>query len=515
MILFTFLLPFFMIPLIGLAIDGTTCYIAQAKLSAAVDGAALGAGRLLTTPANPTEIAGEFLAANYPDGYWGSKITQKSITKLDLIAAHQITVKAWATVPLKFLPVIGKKTAVVYAESVATRKDTRVELVLDKSASLNKGTPTVFSSMQSGAELFVSMLSPGTDQLGVIGFETSAIVAYPVTQPFDETVAASSTGGPDENFGNATTPSSGVAYQNIAAMRPEGGTNMSLALEMAYMEIQKSHLRQLSTQGVDDRLNSIVLFTDGVPTAYSARPNAVGATGRVFSGASTVISNSSGCTYKNATSGNAATQMRGSLVASGEPVNGWIGSTIGLYTLAALDTSHTLTYWLGHQSYNVAPNPTSAVSGCNGMGNTGYSVSGMSAIPIKDAYGTPTGGSNYTLSKIYDGSGTYVGTYYNGTGPNNDPTSPYQLGLVSWNLVDNIGKTIRTQTSMPAITIHVIAYSGTGGIDRILLKRLANTTDVTGYTASEKTGKYKECPTQPELVAAFYEVASAVLRLAK
>ena len=39
-------------------------YIVQAKLSAAVDGAALGAGRLLGTQANPQEIAGEFLRAN-------------------------------------------------------------------------------------------------------------------------------------------------------------------------------------------------------------------------------------------------------------------------------------------------------------------------------------------------------------------------------------------------------------------------------------------------------------------
>ena len=55
-------LPIVFIPLVGLAFDGTKLYIVQAKLSEAVDGAALGSGRLLGTVANTTEIAGEFLS---------------------------------------------------------------------------------------------------------------------------------------------------------------------------------------------------------------------------------------------------------------------------------------------------------------------------------------------------------------------------------------------------------------------------------------------------------------------
>src|SRR2546422_942109 len=72
LIFLTVALPFMIIPLVGLAVDATMLYIVQAKLAVAVDGAALGAGRLLGTPANPTEIAGEFLKANFPDHYWGA-----------------------------------------------------------------------------------------------------------------------------------------------------------------------------------------------------------------------------------------------------------------------------------------------------------------------------------------------------------------------------------------------------------------------------------------------------------
>src|ERR1022692_1462085 len=61
LVLFTLMLPTLLIPLMGLGIDATMLYIVQAKLSAATDGAALGAGRLLGTLAHPAEIAGGFL----------------------------------------------------------------------------------------------------------------------------------------------------------------------------------------------------------------------------------------------------------------------------------------------------------------------------------------------------------------------------------------------------------------------------------------------------------------------
>src|SRR5262245_1791268 len=72
LILVSTMLPLFLIPIVGLAIDSTVLYIVQAKLSSAADGAALGAGRLLGTNADTKEIAGEFLKANFPRNFWGS-----------------------------------------------------------------------------------------------------------------------------------------------------------------------------------------------------------------------------------------------------------------------------------------------------------------------------------------------------------------------------------------------------------------------------------------------------------
>ena len=93
LILYTVLLPTILL-FCGLAIDLSVLYVVQTRLSSAVDGAALGAGRLLGTSANSTEIAGEFLKANFPVGFWGSYNLTPTITRTDNISLHTIAVTA-------------------------------------------------------------------------------------------------------------------------------------------------------------------------------------------------------------------------------------------------------------------------------------------------------------------------------------------------------------------------------------------------------------------------------------
>src|SRR5450755_3142917 len=68
-----------MLPLVGLAVDGTILYIVQAKLSAAVDAASLAAARSLSVgldivsqTASATATAQSFFSANFPTGYWNT-----------------------------------------------------------------------------------------------------------------------------------------------------------------------------------------------------------------------------------------------------------------------------------------------------------------------------------------------------------------------------------------------------------------------------------------------------------
>ena len=58
----------------------------------------------------------------------------------------------------------------------------------------------------------------------------------------------------------------------LNALAAGGATNMSEGLALAYVELQKSYNRDVAANGSDNRLNAIVLFTDGMPTAFSVYP---------------------------------------------------------------------------------------------------------------------------------------------------------------------------------------------------------------------------------------------------
>src|ERR1035437_4195263 len=100
LILVTLMLPTLLLPLAGVAIDASVCRLVQLRRQAAVDGAVLGAGRELGTPADPQTLAGEFLAANFRTdlsaGTWGAHNLASTITytpgitkKIDISATAQ------------------------------------------------------------------------------------------------------------------------------------------------------------------------------------------------------------------------------------------------------------------------------------------------------------------------------------------------------------------------------------------------------------------------------------------
>jgi hypothetical protein len=97
----------------------------------------------------------------------------------------------------------------------------------------------------------------------------------------------------------------------------------------------------------------------------------------------------------------------------------------------------------------------------------------------------------------------------------NNESDGYNFGQAAINATDNIGKTIRTQTGIGPITIFTIGYTGNGGINTELLKRLANTLDSISYSMNEQAGQYIEVDRADQLAAAFGNVASELLRLAQ
>jgi len=510
MILFLMTLPV-LFGLIGLAVDRTILYIVEAKLGAAADGAALGAGRLLGTPANPSEIAGEFLNANFPIGYWGTTNLQPSINYSLTSGLATITVSASVQVPLIFLRVFRVNAATVYASAVATRRTSRVVLVLDRSGSMNATDPisglNVFTEMQLGAESFAGMFTPGFDEVGLVVLSTSAMVAYPTTRPYNN--SPTSSGGPDTSFD--TTATTGPMMTQLQAMAAGGGTGTPEALALAYIELQKAHNRDYSLNGgIDNAQNSIVLFTDGVPDSIAVSPNIA---------ANDVVASSSPCKYKPASG--TSNQMMGTIAVPGNP-GSW-SSPFGLFLLSAYDTSNTLTWWLQNPGNGqagsgdlVQSSPAAALTNCIGLGNNNnFVLSDLTQIPPYDIYNTSTSGSAYPQSTLDLPNGTstqpYAGVAYDPT----DLSSGNTGAIAAWNDTDNIGRTVRSQTNMQPVTIYTVGYSGDGGTDAVLLKRLANTQDSTSYNSSQNSGFYIQVNSADQLGAAFNTIAGQLLRLAK
>jgi hypothetical protein len=312
----------------------------------------------------------------------------------------------------------------------------------------------------------------------------------------------------------------------IAAVTANSGTGMAEGLWLAYMEIQKTHLRDLARDGNDTRQNTIILFTDGVPsgvTMYLNNPANSNA-GNVVKATST-----SGCTNATITTEDSAHMMLAWMAIPGPPYSKTSGSPYGMYLLASTDptTTDTAAWWMAHGGSDAAqPNPTTPYAGCNGLmnGSPNNFSNYISAIPSKDRYGNAMTGTGYTNSHI-TGGGSTTSIYDGSTALDQTKVNlDYHWGLAIWNSVDNTATNIRTDsnkanrtgdTQNMNITIFTIGYLGNGGADDGLLKRVANDPASSSYNTSQPVGRYIPASNTTALANAFLQVASSVLRLSQ
>jgi hypothetical protein len=502
LILYTLMLPLVLIPLVGLAIDGTMLYIVQAKLSAAADGAAIGAGRLLGTQANTAEIAGEFLNANFPSGYWGSYNLVPNIQVATSFSTHTITVSAQVDVPLLFMRIFGRNASTVAASAVATRRDTRVVLVLDRSNSMSGN----ISSLKSAAITFTNLFTKGADELGLVVFGGAAFVAYPTTRPYSLTTGT----GPNVHFADTPPPGGDNMLTLLNSLQVGTDTGTAEGLWLAYQELKKAN----AIDADPTRMNAIVLFTDGVPNGFTAWFNDP-ANNALNGGVSQ-------CTY--CPSPDTSAPLPPTQPSTTKDIVGWMATTgsgsglsffnpsgssgIGIYNLLVFDTTHSARYWMSQLSGSYV-NDMIAVSGtpvANCRHLTDSDMTGLRQIPPRDYYGNSTTGTAYTNGILYK---KYKVAY-----DSNQPNNGYHVGLASWNVTDNAAAAIRSDTNMN-IAIYCIGYTGNGGVDTALLKRIANTLDSTSYNPNQQTGLYVEANDAAGMANAFNTVASEILRLAQ
>jgi hypothetical protein len=570
LMLMTFMLPFLVIPLVGLAIDASVCRLVELRLQAAVDGASTGAGRLLgkVDDSAVQNVASEFLKSNFTTGggSWGAyNLSAVQGTDIQYFPGitKKIFVKARVTVPLLFLRMLGFPNVLVAAAGQANRTDSRVMVIIDRSTSMNTADgagSTVIADAKLYASEFTGKFTESADELGLVVFDGSGVVAYPHLNPhWDPTITSTSTGGPDASFYDPSDANNMVNQINAIVADPSNGqTNTSEALWLAYMELQKAHLKDLAADGFDYRLNSIVMLTDGLPQAVSVWPN---------NPADNSIKAATGCVNKVVPT---TYNPDGSVKVMGNPnptpIYGWIGVSrpftssdpTGLYQLASRDptiapVSHTSTWYMttgygGIVGLVDPPGPPVgdwADAGCTGFHNANSSPSKFNAVattdfsrmPGVDAYGNKMGcvGSDAlgaggvcaykTASNFIDANGNPVsnplstGTTYL---PSNY-TSGDNWSLAFWNATDSSAQRIRADVNLAKragdiqnmkIAIYVIGYSGNApGNDQGLLKRVANDTTSSSYDTTQATGLYVQAGNKTALNAAFNTVYNAILRL--
>ena len=118
--------------LAALAIDVGISYNIKTKLNAAVDGAALAAGRAVKQGTSDSErennarnAAAEFFSANYPSGYMKSTVSSGPTTNVvhNTDGSWSISVSANAIPPLYFARAVGWNTMNVHALAETTVRD--------------------------------------------------------------------------------------------------------------------------------------------------------------------------------------------------------------------------------------------------------------------------------------------------------------------------------------------------------------------------------------------------------
>jgi hypothetical protein len=407
-------------------------------------------------------------------------------------------------------------------------------LVIDRSGSMTQSDgagSTVIADVKSYAQGFTQQFSEGTDEVGLVVYDGSAVVGYP-TGTWTSAISMASTGGPNTTFNDG---SANNMVNQIGAITANSGTGMAEAISIAYIELQKAHMRDLQAFGVDNRLNSIVLFTDGVPSAISLYLN-----NTANSNVDNAIKTSGSCVNETTS----PPKMQGWLAIPGPPYSG--SGAVGLFLLASTDpdTTHTATWWMSNGSTSVAkdvaaPNPATPFSGCTGLsgpGTTPWSTqwtnihgsgTDLSQIPSKDMYGnlTTIGTNNGYKNSHMVGTSAPVTSIYDGTLlDRTQKTDDYHWGLAMWDAADWAAKNARLDanrlnrvgdtTTMP-IAIYAIGYTGTLGCDDGLLKRIANDKSSTDYDPAQATGIYVQASNKAALAAAFNTIASAILRLSQ
>jgi Flp pilus assembly protein TadG len=578
LIMFTMMVATVLIPIVGLAIDGSRGYLVRLKLSSAVDGGSLAAARLLGTGADAaTQLANAkatatlFVNANFPAKFFGADLAAggpdvcvddgKDTTDPCKVGAanggtvktfkvRTVVVRASAQMPTFFMRIFGMPLATVSSNGVASRRDVRVVLVMDRSSSMSTyytGLNQTPDSINDLALRFVNSFSGsadlgGRDEMGLVVFGGSAIVAYPPRDIAKDYADYTQFTPPNNNFKLA-----GSMPKYIADIRDGSNTGTAEALYLAY-----STLRADANTNPDlaTKLNVIVLFTDGLPNGITANANDFRNNTSAANNPYYMMKLASGCADLNkgknsnplVSSANTNTNMIGWFAQWGGFKASDNTGPVGLFKpmMAYADAGLS-----GHgndiDSYMInAGDDSSAITQMTGCGAM---KTAMARFPDRDLYGNAT---NLTVGAPAVPTGPTANLYEQGdlwknstqcNKNNYDPTATSnacQIGLASWQAAAHQAWKIwnqmvwdkPTQTNIPdpgtykaQPIIFTIGFNHNAADppDMTLLKIIANDPlSPAPFTAAGTVkGMAFEAPDRSAVDAAFQQISREILRLSQ
>ncbi|WP_146208874.1 pilus assembly protein TadG-related protein [Azospirillum sp. TSO22-1] len=142
--------------LAGLSVDAARGYMVRSRLSAAIDAAALAAGRVIDT-ADVQGDAKMYFRANLPNGYMGASVPDPTVQVSP--DRETVTVKGSAALPTAFMGVFGIDTMQIAVENRARRAQgigLELALVLDTTGSM--ATDDRIGKLRGAASSLVEIL---------------------------------------------------------------------------------------------------------------------------------------------------------------------------------------------------------------------------------------------------------------------------------------------------------------------------------------------------------------------
>ena len=503
MMLWTLMMLFIIIPMVGLAIDAGILYTVKAKLQTAVDGAALGAARSLSrgqtiasqvTAADST--ATRYYHANFPSPWMGvTTVNDPTITWPTAPAATAIiNVQGTIAAPTWFMRILGFNSVNLTAVGQSTRRNVDIMLVIDRSSSLSQtgSCPALISS----AQLFVNSFSNDRDIIGMLTFGTYYNVDFPPVTDFL-----------DQANGNAKSLSTYYLPKLVCA----GFTNTAAALSQAYSTLK----------GLNDKnaLNVILVFTDGQPNTITFGPSYGTGTGSVLplAGGTTCVLSAGHTGLSGVVAGDVSENIWGGILRAT-----WEGSASTAYpapsggdfsTTYMIDTNEGLKS--GCSSFNTAVTGSNAIAPFDGgskVGNKTYTDIGN--LPSSDSWGNSI--NSTWVGGTSSGSGYQFPETVVLTGANE--FSQQNLQYAGINALDNAAYNARADalaSGTPFVIYTIGLGNASGGVPDELLRRVANDPTSAVYSSTYPAGIYVSSPTTAYLAQAFATIADDIMRISK